>query len=296
MPHKNRAARARIENLGKATQKTAVGGGSDEDNITAPVIMLSGSMSLGTSHVAASHQSAVLFSVDDLEICDIVGALHETAMGLGDDDPESEFESDHDGQDPDGNEEDDEMTEVSALEHFAAVLQRAQDVAIAAERARECGRKRPKHYLGNSGRNQRRFHQKRRQLAARGFCSVEDWFKKPSGNTTLDEPQHNHPDTSDSEVDTDGRPEGQSDGDRNRVGRGGLGGEYPLPEEEESGSEVKSSRSGQADGPGRVPPIVPYLCREKFFEPTTSHLAAYVIQTLTLTMLTKGVGSYLHLP
>ena len=45
-----------------------------------------------------------------------------------------------------------------------------------------------------------------------------------------------------------------------------------------------------------MPPIVPYLCREEFFEPTTSHLAAYVIRTLTLTMLTKGVGSYLHLP
>ena len=172
MPRKNHAARARIENLGKATRKTAVGGGSDEDNTTAPVTMLSGSMSLGTSHVAASHQSAVLFSVDDLEICDIVGVLHETAMGLGDDDPESEFEGD--GQDPDGNEEDNEMTEVSALEHFAAVLQRAQDVAIAAERAHECGRKRPKHYLGNSGRNQRRYHQKRCQLAARGFLSVED--------------------------------------------------------------------------------------------------------------------------
>jgi len=136
--------------------------------------------------VTVSHQSAVLFSVDDLKICDIVGALHETAMGLGDNDLESEFEGD--GQDPDGNEKDNEITEVSALEHFAAVLQRAQDVAIAAERACECGRKRPKHYLGNSGRNQQRFHQKRHQLAARGFLSVEDWFKKPSDNTVLDEP------------------------------------------------------------------------------------------------------------
>ena len=162
MPCKNRAARARIENLEKATRKTAVRGGS-------------------------------------------------------------------------------------ALEHFAAVLQRAQHVTIAAERARECGRKRPKHYLGNSGRNQRRYHQKRRQLAARGFLLVEDWFKKPSGNTALDEPRRNHPDTCDSEVDTDGRPEGQSDGDGNRAGRGGPGGEYLLPtEEEESGSEVESSRSGQA--------------------------------------------------
>jgi len=69
----------------------------------------------------------------------------------------------------------------------------------------------------------------------------------------------------------DGRPEGQSDGDGNRAGRGGPGGEYLLPtEEEESGSEVESSRSGQADGPGREYPVQEEEESESEVEPSGS--------------------------
>ena len=202
-----------------------------------PVTMLSGSLTSGTSHIMASHYELTIpFPVDDMKIHDIMGAFWETAMG--DNNPESDFEEDGD---PDGNEEDGKVMEVSALEYFETMLQRAQDAVVAAERARECRRKRPKCYLRNSVRGQQRFHQRRCELVARGFLSIEEWFKKkpastgnakPSGNaTSVDESsRHNHLNTSDSEVNMDGQePEGQSDGDVNlgiRVDRGALGRDF----------------------------------------------------------------------
>ena len=67
--------------------------------------MLSESLHRGISHITVS----VPFS--ETEIRDIIrGAFQETAMG--DNNPESEFEGD--GQDLDGNDEDDEVMEVSA--------------------------------------------------------------------------------------------------------------------------------------------------------------------------------------
>jgi hypothetical protein len=51
---------------------------------------------------------------------------------------------------------------LSALEHFAETLQKAQEVATAVERGREKENKRPKRYQGNSKRTRRRHDLKHR--------------------------------------------------------------------------------------------------------------------------------------
>ncbi|KAF8506349.1 hypothetical protein BU17DRAFT_100798 [Hysterangium stoloniferum] len=73
-----------------------------------------------------------------------------------------------------------EIQEISALEWFSSTLQKAYDLALAAEREREKGRKRLKQYHGNSTRTKRRFQLIGRELARKGFHSVKDWFQKTS--------------------------------------------------------------------------------------------------------------------
>ena len=62
---------------------------------------------------------------------------------------ESDFESDSESSELGGSEEE-EIRDDAALLTFIAVMQKAQEVATAAERERNRDRKRPKHYSGNS--------------------------------------------------------------------------------------------------------------------------------------------------
>ena len=113
-------------------------------------------------------------SIDDAVILDIVAVFQETAVA--DDNPDlnvnelPEMDSDRNEEDSD-----DDVTELSALEHFTD--QRAHNAAVAAERAQVKGRTRKKHYLGNSVQSQQRFCQMRQKLEARGFLSINDWFQ-----------------------------------------------------------------------------------------------------------------------
>jgi hypothetical protein len=88
---------------------------------------------------------------DDPELLDIIGALRGAVMIDGDDDEISESESEGDSD-----EEIDEIQEITALEHFTSMLQKAHALAAAAEREREKGRKRPKIYVGSSLRTKQR--------------------------------------------------------------------------------------------------------------------------------------------
>ena len=71
--------------------------------------------------MTASHQ----FLPNDTELLDIVGAFQGTDMGENDPDVEDEEFDEV---------EEDDVTEQSALEHFAAILQKAHDAAVTAER------------------------------------------------------------------------------------------------------------------------------------------------------------------
>jgi hypothetical protein len=90
----------------------------------------------------------------DPELLDIIGALRGVAM-IDDEDDISES-----GSENDGDEENDVIQEITALEHFTSTLQKAHDLAAAAEREREKGGKRPKMYAGNSNRTKWRCQQR----------------------------------------------------------------------------------------------------------------------------------------
>lgn len=100
-----------------------------------------------------------------------------------------------------------EISKVSALEKFANTLAEAQRVAVEAEDKPLKEYNRPKHYLGNSARQKRRHRQIRRELQAKGYHSVTEWFSKRK--ETPDEAQE--PD--DHEGSDERSPGGGSDSD-----------------------------------------------------------------------------------
>jgi hypothetical protein len=73
-----------------------------------------------------------------------------------------------------------EIAEQSELEHFSAVLQRAQKIAIQLEkdkdklRTRKC--KTPRQYTGNSLKTKYRHKKARLQLAEKGFIGVFEYL------------------------------------------------------------------------------------------------------------------------
>ncbi len=95
-----------------------------------------------------------------------------------------DFESDTDGDDAHGSDADHdpsnrpEIAEQSELEHFSAVLQRAQQIAIQLEKKKEMSRKRktPRHYTGKSLKTSYRHKRARLQLAEKGFLGVFEYI------------------------------------------------------------------------------------------------------------------------
>ncbi|KAH9039781.1 hypothetical protein EDB85DRAFT_1887197 [Lactarius pseudohatsudake] len=95
-----------------------------------------------------------------------------------------DFESDGDGDNAPGPDTDHdpsdgpEISEQSELEHFSAVLQRAQQIAVQLEEEKERSRKRktPKHYNRKSLRTSYRHKKARLQLAEKGFIGVFEYI------------------------------------------------------------------------------------------------------------------------
>lgn len=132
MPRKTHVNRARAENLHKGQKlvtNTTVEEVEDHDSIHLPLH----AHPIGPE--ASSCQRNDITS--DPELLDIIGALRGAAI-IDDED--------------DGDEQSDEIQEITALEHFTSTLQRAHNIAVAAEREKERGRKRPKVYDRNSDR------------------------------------------------------------------------------------------------------------------------------------------------
>jgi hypothetical protein len=97
---------------------------------------------------------------------------------------EDDLNSDSDLDSVDGSDledmdlDDDEEVEIkndAALLTFSAVLQQAQQTAVAAEKKKWGQRKRPKHYAGNSNRTLRRRALKRRKLESEGQSFISKW-------------------------------------------------------------------------------------------------------------------------
>jgi hypothetical protein len=176
MPRKTRANHARAENLRKITRKpkASIEEVPDEEPIPAVQVPhpLAESHEMSTSN---GHNSDDI----DPELLDIIGALRGTAM-VDDEDDVSELGSEND------EDEIPEIQEISALEQFSSTLQKAHDLALAAEREREKGRKRPKRYHGNSLRTKQRCRQLGREFSEKGFHSVKEWFQKMSATGTPD--------------------------------------------------------------------------------------------------------------
>ncbi|KAF8522426.1 hypothetical protein BU17DRAFT_86986 [Hysterangium stoloniferum] len=120
MPRKTRADCAPAENLHKFTKKASVDAVPDEETIPAA---LPHPESHNTSNMWSCHNGEV-----DPKLHDISGVLRDTAM-VDDEDESSESgsEDEEEGEVP-------EIQEISALEWFSSTLQKAHDLALAAER------------------------------------------------------------------------------------------------------------------------------------------------------------------
>lgn len=85
----------------------------------------------------------------DPDLVEIMGQFNEM---------DGEFPDKEELSDPEEDDLDDktEIREISVLEHFIKTLQKAQEVAVEAEREHKKGNKRPRRYDGSSKRTQRR--------------------------------------------------------------------------------------------------------------------------------------------
>ncbi|KAH9014560.1 hypothetical protein EDB85DRAFT_1899154 [Lactarius pseudohatsudake] len=88
------------------------------------------------------------------------------------------FESDGDEDNSDAPPDGPEIAEQSELEHFSAVLQRAQQIAVQLEKEKEKSKKckTPNRYTGKSQMTSYRHKRARFQLAEKGFFRVFKYF------------------------------------------------------------------------------------------------------------------------
>jgi hypothetical protein len=178
MPRKSNANRARAANLQREKRhlpKPTVEEVEDED--------FPGPDSHGC-HDACPQQDDII--EDDAELLDIVGCLRGTAMV---DDKDESSDSDSEGE---GEDEELEIQEISALEQFSDTLQKAHDLALAAEQEQERGRKRPKRYSNNSDRTKWWCRQRGHELAAKEFHSIKEWLLQKPSKSVLPRSSANH--------------------------------------------------------------------------------------------------------
>jgi hypothetical protein len=164
MPRKTHANCTQVENLlgvKKLVTKPTVEEVEDCESVNLPHTPISPKASL------CRHDDIT----SDPELLNIIGVIRGAVM-VDDKDDSSDSGSDDDGDD----EWSAEIQKIIVLEHFTSILQRAHDVAIAAEREREKGKKRPKMYCRNSDRTKWQCRQRGHELAAKGFYSVKDWL------------------------------------------------------------------------------------------------------------------------
>ena len=191
MPRKSRANRARAANLQREKRYLPkqtveeVEGDSEDSDIHAELALADSDSHVGCCEAADSDMPQKNDIIgDDVKFLDVIGYLRGTMVRDEDERSVSVSEESEDDSDL----EEREIHEINALDEFSNTLQKAHDLALAAEREQENGKKRPKRYNKNSNRTKCRCHQKGCELAAKGFHSVKAWliknpsvFKLPTG-------------------------------------------------------------------------------------------------------------------
>lgn len=185
MPRKSKLAISRLQNLGSNAKKrpsVTIEDVDDEDEHYKP----------SSSHSNDPTDSGGDFMGDENEPITIIGYLDDL-----EEEPLPDLVSENSDQEDSGLdfESDDgfeEIGEVSALEKFANTLAEAQRVAVEAEDKRMKEYNRPKRYLGNSARHKRRQRQTGRELEAKGYRSIKEWFSKRKENPEEPEEPDDH--------------------------------------------------------------------------------------------------------
>lgn len=169
MGRRSKASLARLHNLSKAPSrpyKATVEDAPDSDANDA-------------DYIVNDDTGSVNDACSDKEGDDGLNRIKGRFFALEDDlDSDSDLDS-VDGSDlEDMDMDDDEEAEIkndAALLTFSAVLQQAQQTAVAAEKKKWGQRKRPKHYAGNSNRTLRRHALKWRKLESEGQSFISKW-------------------------------------------------------------------------------------------------------------------------
>ena len=169
MGRRSKASLARLHNLSKApsrSYKATVEESPDSDADDTDYIVNDGT---GSVNDTSSDTEG------DDELNGIRGRFFTCEDDLdSDSDLDSVNGSDLEGMDLDDDEEV-EIKNDAALLTFSAVLQEAQQTAVAAEKRKWGQRKRPKYYAGNSNRTLQRHALKRRKLESEGQSFISKW-------------------------------------------------------------------------------------------------------------------------
>lgn len=104
---------------------------------------------------------------------------------------EPEEEDEGEDEDEDQYQQEELIIDEEKLEDYATIMKKAQEVAATEEKARRALNRRPKHYLKNSSRSQRRWAQVRRELAESGQKFIGSFFS--SSHPPVDEEDHDGP-------------------------------------------------------------------------------------------------------
>ena len=167
MPHKSKLAISCIQNLGSSAKKWS--------SVTIEDVEDEGELPYNQS---SSHSDQRDLEAD--EPITIIGYLDDLEEELLPD-----LISDIPNQDSDSEVDDkfEEIREVLDLEMFANTLAEAQRVAVETEDKRLKEYNHPKHYLGNSARSKQHHRQIGRELKAKGYHLIKEWFAKQNKNS-----------------------------------------------------------------------------------------------------------------
>ena len=199
-----RHRRARNENLSKARKKKQPSSSRDSAEPSPP-----------PAEASEEHeeQKITLTWVNETLIPTLVDDEEDQGLDSGDEDAAEAEEVEEKGEAEEDGEDDEEAQEPGLefdeeqLENYCTALHRAQETLSRAEKAQKLSRKRKKHYTKNSGRSQRRFAAKRREIEQKGVQPfIHTFFHRQNSsytNQATDFDEDSGGDDSDSEGDDD---------------------------------------------------------------------------------------------
>lgn len=164
MPLKSKSHRSRAQNLPKIQKKSYKATVEDEE-------VDQTQSATSRSQISAEIPLTPTPDHDLPDFIEIVGGFEDLEL-LPD-----QLDDLDDGSEPEDDEESD-ITEILALEHFMETLTKAQTTATAVERERDKANRRPKKYAGGSVRTKQRHKQIQRELKEKGFQSVAEMFTR----------------------------------------------------------------------------------------------------------------------